>query len=140
MAINHPLRPGCLRRWRWFLMLCACWLAGPALFAEPSSAPVRVVPKYTRFEQAFKSAVAYKHPPADASVTVVFTSPEGRTSKVYGFWDGGNTWRVRFSPDAPGKWSFKTTCSDATNSGLHKVTGEFLCPAAVGKSRFDLHG
>jgi hypothetical protein len=121
-------------------MLFACWLAGPALLAADDSKPLRVVPKYARFEQSFKSAVAYKNPPADASVTAVFTSPQGGTTKVYGFWDGGRTWRVRFSPDAPGRWSFKTACSDATNSGLHKVTGEFLCSMAVGKSRYDLHG
>jgi len=122
------------------LVLLAYWLAGPALLAADDAKPLRVVPRYTRFEQSFKSAVAYKNPLADASITAVFTSPDGDTTKVYGFWDGGSTWRVRFSPDVSGKWSFKTTCSDTTNSALHGVNGEFLCTPSVGKSRFDLHG
>ncbi len=130
----------CLRCWRWSFVLVACWLVGSSLKAAGDSKPLRVVPKYTRFEQSFKSAVAYKNPLADVNMTVVFTSPQGDTAKVYGFWDGGSTWRVRFAPDVPGKWSFKTTCSDTKNSSLHDATGEFLCTPSVAKSRFGLHG
>ncbi len=128
------------RRKGW--LLCAlAWLALPmASQAATNSTPAPVVPKYSRFDKSFSSTVAYGNPPADATLTVVFTSPQGDTTKVPGFWDGGRTWRVRFSPDLAGKWSFKTACSDAKNSGLNNVTGQFLCTAAVGKSRFELHG
>ena len=76
----------------------------------------------------------------DASLRVTFTSPLGETSEVDGFWDGGRTWRVRFSPDQPGRWKFKTTCTDATNAGLNAVSGEFICAAAIGETRFHKHG
>src|SRR5205823_1709658 len=71
---------------------------------------------------------------------VVFTSPLGETNQVYGFWDSGKTWRVRFSPNLPGRWSYKTTCSDPDNKGLHHQTGNFLCTSATGTNRFDQHG
>ena len=76
----------------------------------------------------------------DASLRVTFTSPLGETSEVDGFWDGGRTWRVRFSPDQPGQWKFKTTCTDGTNAGLNAVSGEFVCSAAIGETRFHKHG
>ena len=59
-------------------------------------------------------------------------SPLGETNEVDGFWDGGRTWRVRFSPDQPGRWKFRTPCSDKTNDGLHNEFGEFICTAATG--------
>src|SRR5205823_3739392 len=64
----------------------------------------------------------------------------GETNQVYGFWDGGKTWRVRFSPNVPGRWSFKTTCSDTDNKGLHDRAGEFICTAPTGSNRFSQHG
>ena len=101
---------------------------------------VQVVPKWSRFEQSFKSSVAYSNALQDASLTVLFTSPLGDTFKADGFWDGGRTWRVRFSPDQPGRWKFKTTCSDTANSGLHDQDGEFICSAALGQNVFHKHG
>ncbi|MHC4432351.1 MAG: DUF5060 domain-containing protein, partial [Planctomycetota bacterium] len=44
-----------------------------------------------------------------------------------GFWDGGRRWRVRFSPDELGKWTYKTSCSDKSNAGLHSQSGSFQC-------------
>ena len=78
----------------------------------------------------------YSNALQDASLRVVFTSPLGETNEVDGFWDGGRTWRVRFSPDQPGRWKFRTTCSDTANVGLHNETGEFLCTAATGPNPF----
>lgn len=105
-----------------------------------AAAKMPVVAKWGRFEQSFKSSLAYSNAVQDATLTVLFTSPLGDTSQVDGFWDGGKTWRVRFSPNQPGRWTFKTTCSDAANRGLHNQTGEFLCTAATGQSRFHQHG
>jgi hypothetical protein len=59
---------------------------------------------------------------------------------VDGFWDGGKTWRVRFSPDQPGRWTFTTSCSDTANRGLHNQTGQFLCSAPIGTNLFRRHG
>lgn len=122
-------------------------VAALALLLAPAGVPTAaastktpVIAKWGRFEQAFKSSVAYSNALQDASLTVLFTSPLGDTSVADGFWDGGKTWRVRFSPDQPGRWKFKTTCSDTANFDLHNQTGEFLCTAATGETRFHKHG
>jgi hypothetical protein len=105
-----------------------------------ASVKTPVIPKWGRFEQVFKSSVVYSNAVQDASLTVQFTSPLGDTIEADGFWDGGKTWRVRFSPDQPGEWKFKTTCSDTANFGLHNLSGKFICTAATGPTRFHKHG
>jgi hypothetical protein len=71
---------------------------------------------------------------------VTFTSPQGDKHAVWAFWDGGRTWRVRYSPDFPGKWKFETRCSDLSNEGLNNLNGEFICSASTDESVFDQHG
>jgi hypothetical protein len=99
-----------------------------------------IAPKWSRFEQSFKSDILYSNALQEATLTVLFTSPLGETNLVYGFWDGEKTWRVRFLPCQPGRWTYKTTCSDTSNLGLHNRAGEFLCTAPAGKSPFHQHG
>ncbi len=113
-------------------VLGTCTIALAA--TEPS------VPKWGRFEHTFESAKSYENPVQEAVLNVVFLSPSGQTNRVYGFWDGGRTWRVRFSPRTSGKWTWASTCSDTANGGLHQQSGSFLCTAAAGKSRFEQHG
>jgi hypothetical protein len=48
-----------------------------------------------------------------------------------GFWDGGPIWRVRFSPPRAGAWTWTTTCSDASNGGLHGASGSLDAVAYV---------
>ncbi|MFO7692080.1 MAG: DUF4038 domain-containing protein [Vicinamibacterales bacterium] len=98
------------------------------------------VPRWTPFEQVLESAIEYANPPQEASLTAVFTSPLGKAIKVYGFWDGGRTWRVRFAPDQLGTWTWKTTSSDTNNGGLHGRSGTFECSAQAGTGRFAGHG
>ncbi len=98
------------------------------------------VAQYTRFEQSFTSSSDYANPPQQATLRVTFTAPSGQTRTVDGFWDGGSTWRVRFSPNEIGIWRYTTACSDTANAGLHDQAGEFTCDANPGTSRFDQHG
>lgn len=98
------------------------------------------VPRWGRFEHSFESSKAYSNPLQEASLTVAFVSPQNETNKVPGFWDGGKTWRVRFSPNKPGKWTWVSTSSDAADKGLHGQSGSFECSAAAGSGRFDQHG
>ena len=105
-----------------------------------ASAKVPVIDKWTRFEHVFKSRVVYSNALQEATLKAVFTSPLGDTYEVDGFWDGGRTWRVRFAPDQPGRWKFKTTCSDTSNSALNNQSGEFICTAATGQNPLYRHG
>lgn len=48
-----------------------------------------------------------------------FTGPGGRRLRVYAYWDGGQIWRIRFTPVAAGTWSYRTTSTgDASLNGL----------------------
>ena len=50
-----------------------------------------------------------------------------RTVEAAGFYDGGGVYRVRFSPDTTGRWSYETTGSAKELAGR---TGSFECVAA----------
>jgi hypothetical protein len=119
------------------LLICALLCAAASVEAakQPSLAS-----RYGVIELTLKSTENYRNPVVEAVLTAEFVSPMGATNRVYGFWDGGITWRIRFSPDSPGKWTYRTSCTDATNASLNDVKGEFLCTPTVGKSRFDFHG
>jgi len=99
-----------------------------------------IVPEWSRFEQVFVSTFTYTNPLQEANFTAVFTSPQGETSTIEGFWDGGRIWRIRFCPDTPGQWTFTTACSDRKNQGLDSQVGKFLCTAPIGDGAFQRHG
>lgn len=98
------------------------------------------VERWGIFEASFTSARAYDNPLQDAELFVTFTSPSRETRTVRGFWDGGSTWRVRFSPDETGEWTYATRALPATDTGLGSRTGAFRVAAAKGQTRFDRHG
>ena len=115
----------------------AIFSSGPGATAADK---MLLIPKWSVFETSFESRVTYRNPFQEAGLSVVFTSPSGETRIVYGFWDGGSVWRVRFSPNEIGKWIYSTTCEDAANNGLHHREGSFVCTAALGKTVFEKHG
>lgn len=121
-------------------LLAALLLPSPIPAAAKAGSAPDLVPKWGRFERTFRSDRIYTNALQDAALTVVFTSPLGVSREQPGFWDGARNWRVRFSPDVAGHWTYRTVCSDPSNRGLHGQTGELLCTAAVGHNPFELHG
>lgn len=75
----------------------------------------------------------------DTQVRVVFTAPDGRTRTRDAFWDGGETWRVRFQPDATGRWSYATE-SRPPVAGLDGQRGAFTCGPSTRATPFLKHG
>ena len=116
---------------------CIAWLHLPAtLLAQKLPA----VPKWQRLELNLKSSRSYTNALQEAEVRALFISPLGETNRVYGFWDGGKNWRVRYQPTFAGRWKYYTMCSDTANTGLHEQSGEFLCTASKNENRFAEHG
>lgn len=122
------------------MVACLLWPGGNFSLAAPKPASVSTVPEWSRFELTLQSSVAYPNPLHEASLSAWFVSPLGETNRVDGFWDGEKTWRVRFAPDMPGRWTFTTSCSDRSNTNLDGQTGEFKCVAALAKTALDRHG
>jgi hypothetical protein len=100
-------------------VLSAAVLLHPA--GQTSGAgPIHV---WDKQELTFRSAHAFANPYADATVWVDLEGPDFH-KRVYGFWDGGNTFRVRLVATAPGEWRW-TSGSTPEDSGLARKTGSF---------------
>ncbi len=117
-------------------------VAAAALFTttSPQAQVTHDVARWGVFEATFTSAQPGDNPLQDIELRVTFTAPSRQTRTVRGFWDGGNNWRVRFSPDEPGRWTYATTAVPESESGLHARTGAFRVVAPKGLTRFERHG
>ena len=49
----------------------------------------------------------YDNPYTDVTVWADLKGP-GFDKRVYGFWDGGDTWRIRVTATSPGTWTYIT--------------------------------
>jgi len=65
----------------------------------------------------------YQNPYTDVTVWVDLKGP-GFERRCYGFWDGGNTFRVRVLATAPGTWTWQSG-SEPADPGLSGVQGSF---------------
>jgi hypothetical protein len=92
--------------------------------------------KWSRFEWSFHGPALRgrgEPNPFDVKLDVEFCSPGGRHYRVPGFYDGdgrggldGDVWKVRFSADETGRWTY-TTISD--NRQLDGKTGQLTVTA-----------
>ena len=86
------------RRLTGCIMLLNFLLLAGAL-SQGAPGPVHV---WEKQELTFTSATAYANPYTDVIVWVDLTGP-GFKKRVYGFWDGGQTFRVRVRGDRAGR-------------------------------------
>jgi Protein of unknown function (DUF4038)/Domain of unknown function (DUF5060)/Putative collagen-binding domain of a collagenase len=85
-----------------------------------AAAPVHL---WQKQELTFNSARTYANPYTDVRVWVDLEGP-GFHRRVYGFWDGGHTFRVRVVAEAPGRWHW-TSGSAPADPGLDGRSGGF---------------
>ena len=90
-------------------------------------------------ELVFESEKAYADPFNDVDIELQLYS-DGRLYIVPGFWDGGNTWKIRFACPFTGEWYFKTVCTDEENTALHGKTGKVSCTEYSGELDVYKHG
>ena len=82
---------------------------------------------WEKVEITLHSERTYANPYTDVKVWVDLKGP-GYEKRCYGFWDGGDTFRVRVVATAPGKWTWQSA-SQPADRGLggaagHKVNVE----------------
>lgn len=72
------------------------------------------------------------NPYVDVTMYADFSGPGGAQLRVYAFWDGGDTWRLRFAAPAAGDWLYTTTATG--DAKLHGLSGSVTADAgnAVG--------
>ena len=100
-------------------VLGAAMLMSAAVAAERGT-PLHVWEKH---ELRFTSAKKFANPYTDAAVWVDLQGP-GFKKRVYGFWDGGRTFKVRVLATAPGSWRWKSG-SSPEDAGLSGKSGNF---------------
>lgn len=74
-------------------------------------------------ELTFTAENSYKNAYTDVTVWIDLSGP-GFNKRVYGFWDGGNIFRVRLVATQPGVWKW-TSGSSSNDPGLTAKTGSF---------------
>lgn len=90
-------------------------------------------------EFVLNASVYRENPLFEAELDLILTS--GETSlTVPGFWDGGNTWRVRFALPFAGEWTWRTVCTDTSDTGLHGLSGSITCTPYDGNLDIYKHG
>ena len=111
--------------------ITVCLAVVQALCQEPTAAKPRsnaatsaVVPRFGIFEQTFTQQQSYANPYVEVTADATFVQPGGRQRSISLFWAGGTQWKVRFSPDVIGSWSWSIRSSDP---GLNGVKGIFNC-------------
>jgi hypothetical protein len=76
--------------------------------APPEAQAVTVeVPRRETHEFTLRGRSHVANPFRDAALVGEFTSPSGKTIVADGFYDGGDTWRLRFAPDEVGEWRYR---------------------------------
>ena len=84
-------------------------------------------------EITFAAARDYANPYAEVDCWVELEGPDFRR-RVYGFWDGGRTFKVRVVATAPGDWTWRAGSNHSDDGGL-QGSGKFR---AVAWSRSEL--
>lgn len=103
-----------------FALLCLCAMMPSAAFAASTVPPVHL---WEKQEITLTAAKDFPNPYMDATVWVDLTGPNFK-KRVYGFWDGGRTFRVRVVATEPGDWTW-TSGSSPSDDGLSGKTGSF---------------
>jgi hypothetical protein len=74
-------------------------------------------------EISLVSSKPYANPFMEVELDAVVTRPDGKQLRVPAFWAGGNDWKFRYASELAGTHSWKTECKDASNTGLHGISG-----------------
>jgi hypothetical protein len=96
------------------------------LASAPSTslaAPLEI-PRWSSYEMTLTATGQYESPFVSVDLVGVFTGPNGAGVVVRGFWDGGQTFRIRFTPTIEGSWTFATVSDDP---GLDGHVGSLTC-------------
>ncbi len=79
-------------------------------------------------EITFESSRDYPNPYVDVVCWIDLRGPDF-DRRVYGFWDGGRTFRVRFVATTPGAWHWRSGSNQPDDNGLNAGAGQLTAVA-----------
>jgi len=92
-------------------------------------------------EWQYESEKVYENPFREISLHAMIEHTEtGESITIPAFWDGGSTWKFRFSSTDLGAYTFITACSDTENKALHGQSGNINVEEYTGTNPVYLHG
>ncbi|MGI9551791.1 MAG: DUF4038 domain-containing protein [Aurantibacter sp.] len=94
---------------------------------------LEIIPQWTSHEIILTATSEYENAYTDVDVWAEFIDQNGTILKRPAFWDGSNTWKLRFAPPrADEEWTWQTFASNAKDEGLHGIQGRFKSIAYSG--------
>lgn len=98
---------------------------GPVVLSQTAHS----VSLYGVFEMSWFAEGRYQNPYTEVVAQAEFLRPDASVRCIGLFWDGGNTFTVRFSPDAVGVWKFRIRSNDPD---LDNTSGSFeVCDSGL---------
>ena len=88
---------------------------------------------------AIETTKNYANPFEDVDVFGVFKGPNGEEIKLLAYWDGENTWVLRFAPTSVGTWIYTIESTDAENADF-SGEGSVECVPYEGELDMYKHG
>jgi hypothetical protein len=97
--------------------------------------------QWQEVELVFSASETYQNPYTDVEFWVEFTGPNDEKLIRPGFWDQGQTWKVRFaSPADAGNWQWTSHASNPADKGLIGKTGRLAAKPYSGNNPLIAHG
>ena len=97
------------------LVFCLCCAALPAQTA---------IHTWELKEIELTASGKYANPYTDVECWLDLKGP-GFSKRIYGFWDGGQMFRVRVVATAPGTWTWTSGSNQPADTGLNRKSGSF---------------
>lgn len=91
-------------------------------------------------EIELRSETQYKNPFTEIELDAIVTPPNGEQLRVPMFWAGENEWCLRYASNQLGKHTWRTECTDKSNTKLHGVKGEITVVKYEGDNPLYRHG
>jgi hypothetical protein len=107
---------------------------------SPKKQAIPRVQQWTTHEITLEAVNIYQNPYIDIAIDAIFTNDKGDSLVRPAFWDGGNKWKIRFTPPDTGTiWTWNTRTSVA-DKGLSDQHGELKSVVYTGPNTLLKHG
>jgi hypothetical protein len=123
-----------MKRINWTVLLMLCIVALPSSVARADAA--HTAEQWKVFETSFESSIKHENPFLDVQADVVFEK-QGTEWKQPAFWNGGNSWNIRFAFPETGTFTYRIESND---SSLNGKTGTVEVHAYKGNNPLIKHG